>query len=97
MIKELNSLGYREMTKGVYGKPVAMNLFTFEIKNLTWTNWFKGGNDGVESFVWHHAVYDKTKDENFLIFIKDSEAATRLSRTFSEYEFLTKKEEYSFL
>lgn len=89
MKKVLLSMGYRQIKKDVYGKPVAMNLFMFEINTLIWTNWFVGRNK--QQLIWESNLYepDETVENDFIKFLKHTEAYTRISDKESQYEFLS--------
>ncbi len=90
----LIKMGYRALKSGVWAKPVAFQLFLFEMDKMLWTNFFKG-NDGVLC-IWNSEFYkekDWESDEkpSFLLFLKYTEQYTRIDirNTDSEFEFLS--------
>lgn len=95
-------MGYRQLRKGVWAKPVAFHLFFFETDKMLWTNFFKGANDTM--LVWNTETY-KEKDwevdgkPNFLLFLKYTEQYTRIDtrNVDSEFEFMTEEELYKLI
>lgn len=83
-------MGYREPKKGKYCKPVGFNLFVYEVEEKRWTNWFIGTNEA--KLIWNSSIYEKDTEvkDDFLRFLKYSEAMTRLLHlSESQFEFLT--------
>lgn len=72
----LYSMGYREMEKNVFGKPIAYSIFIVVLKEneIVWSNRFKNNE---EFYVWDTDIISK---EDFTIdFIKDCENETNIS------------------
>ena len=94
----LVSMGYRKLSGNVYAKPVGFNLFTFEMAELRWTNFFMG-SDGATKQIWNSNVYesDETVKDDFLRHIKNTEARTRLIKAESELHFLSLEEKISLI
>lgn len=99
-------MGYRELYKGKYAKPVACNLFTFEIDKMLWTNWFKRTKEKDQLLIWNSEEFtekdkewkDHTLEEAFLAWLKMTEGLTRLDyngNTYSNFEFNTPEEMYN--
>lgn len=92
--------GYREMRTGtgIWGKPFAGCLVTYEAKDKRMTQWFMGG--GGKQFVWTHDTFVSKKIDpegnefdNFDSFITDFEAQFHSGFSFKgEYGFFTTDE-----
>lgn len=101
--RELIKMGYRQLRKDVWAKPVAFHLFMFETDKMLWTNFFKGANDGALC-IWNSETY-KEKDwevdgkSSFLLFLKYSEQYTKIDirNVDSEFEFITNEETYNLI
>ena len=69
----LLSMCYREEKPGKWCKPVAFQLFVFEEKTNTWTNWFKNIQD--ELVIWESKRLEADRDP--LRELKEFETWTR--------------------
>lgn len=88
----LVSMGYRPMdaTRNVWGKPVAISLFTYEHDRLEITQWFKGVDGTLGR--WDSWQLDLCKD--YLGQIKYAErCGSYFSGGHSEFEFLSKEDQ----
>lgn len=88
IIKDLISMGYREVVTNFYAKPVGFHFLTFEIDKLLFTNWFKGKDNSTH--IWNSDTYtDEETDGEFLGWIKSVEMYTRINAgDISNYEFI---------
>jgi len=101
--RELIKMGYRQLRKDVWAKPVAFHLFLFEMDKMLWTNFFKGAKDGSFN-IWNSEKY-KEKDwevdgkSSFLLFLKYTEQYTKIDvrNVDSEFEFMTEEELYKLI
>jgi len=100
--RELIKMGYRQLRKDVWAKPVAFHLFLFEMDKMLWTNFFKGANDSMQ--IWNTETYIEKDWEvdgksSFLLFLKYTEQYTRSDtrNVDSEFEFMTEEELYKLI
>ena len=85
----LISMGYRQMGKNIYGKPIAHHMFIYDYPNSTLKNIFKGRDNNLH--IWDSQGYELTPDveDDFLKFIKYCEQFTRISTDCaSNFEFI---------
>jgi len=100
---DLIKMGYRQLRKDVWAKPVAFHLFLFEMDKMLWTNFFKGPKDG-DFNIWNSEKY-KEKDwevdgkSSFLLFLKYTEQYTKIDvrNVDSEFEFMTDEKLYKLI
>lgn len=81
--RDLTAMGYRKMKSNLYAKPVACNLFTFDVDTYQWKNLFKGV-DG-EIHIWDSTKFGSSDD--LLSCLKFTEAYTKLFSLPSEFHF----------
>lgn len=96
-LKIVLSLGYREIKINKFAKPVGKSLFTIELDNLLWSNWFESVNQQLLLF--DSVNYDEQTHTNFLNFILECETYTRINiGTWSkEFQFLTREQQLNLM
>jgi hypothetical protein len=85
----LTKMGYRELEKNVWAKPIANHLFTYDLEKSEWLNIFKGLTDKI--LVWNSHNFGVLENEaDFLRKLKMCES-TNISSGNEEtnFEFLT--------
>jgi hypothetical protein len=93
----LKKLGYREMTKGIFGKTVAFHLLYVDTTadKPEMINWFVGAGDGKIA-IWNKQSLELVQGSNYLDLIKSCECYTRfdvgLPQCPSKFEFLTSQQ-----
>lgn len=91
--KALMSLGYRKMAENKYGKPIGYSLFIFEADKFECGEWFRGVDNKI-----YLMRQEKIQDDNhFLEYLKYFEVSYHPTWLKSNFEFLTREEEFSCL
>lgn len=100
MKKALISMGYRNIQKNVWAKPIGYCIATFDMDSNTWRSSFQSFSD-QSIHVWNSHVYNvptENIESDFLTYLKECETNSKWRiATGSNFEFITVKEHYELL
>jgi hypothetical protein len=72
VVQVLVSMGYRQMNRVLWGKPVGMALLTYNTRSSLWECRVKGVKEKI--LFWSGSNYEPAGGEDFLRFIMECEA-----------------------
>lgn len=87
IIKALKSLGYRQIDKSCFGKPIGFNLFIYNIDKSTIFQYFLSVDKTSHIYNYEKIVFNNYED--FLYDLKVFESNVFQNRNNSDFEFLT--------